>query len=1228
MKERDSLDTDTLAVDAQTLATSSTDAQPWAVPASFASGRYFVRRSLGHGGQKQVYLAKDNRLDRDVVIALLKTDQLAADSVPRLIREAQAMARLGSHPNIVTVYDIEDEAGRPFIVSQYVEGGSVADLLRAAEKHRLPLEQVLRLGSQICQALMHCHSLGIIHRDLKPGNVWLSQDGTAKLGDFGLAASADFSRITLEGVLVGTVVYMPPEIMLGHQAEARSDLYSLGVLLYEIVTGRPPFVGDQFVAIISQHINSPPVAPSWHNPDVPQALENLILRLLAKTPEERPESAAEVAKALAAIGSSAPAVGERAVHPDAKSLSRLAGGVFIGREQETKQLRVALNETLSGNGHLFMLVGEPGSGKTRMTEQLATYARLCNAQVLTGSCYEGEGAPAFWPWLQIIRQYVQSREPSTLLSIMGPGASEIAHVVFELKELLPDLPALPSLEPAQARFRLFDSVTTFLRNASRRQPLVIILDDLHWADKASLLLLQFLAREVKDACILVIGTYRDIDLGRQHPLLQTLGELSRQGLSARIVLRGLTEQDVARFIEMTTGIEPTEKLVRTVYQQTEGNPFFLNEIVRLLVVEGQLEHPHSRSSTSTRIPEGVREVIGRRLDRLSAECNRILTIACVIGREFNLDALEPLSDISPDQVLELLDEATAARVINEVPQVIGQYSFVHALIRETLYDEISLTRRVRLHRRIGEVLERLYSDNLDAHLTELAYHFFQASPAGNSDKAMDYAVRAAKRATSLLAYEEAADHYEHGLAVLELEDDVNEKQRLDLLLSLGDAQTKAGNTAKARESFQQAADVARKVQSPEHFARAALGMGTSLSAAIGKVDELYLKLLNEALSMLGEPDSSLRAMVLAHLSVANYYLPELRGPLSQQAVEMARRVGDPMAQIAALYSRHTALAASVDVEEKLAIATESLRIAQQIGEKERMLRARYLRILDFLELGDIPAVDEEIEAYTQLANELRQPLYLWHVPFYRASRALMEGRFEECEHLAKEALAIGRRAQDAVAPMFFEVQMNVLRVMQGQWEDREDATKRFIENYPKIPSQRAPLASLYCRLGRLDEARVELDQMAADDFASLPRDGSWIVTLGSLAKVCAYLDDARRAATLYEMLLPYAGRQLVTGSAAVVCGSVSRFLGILAATASRWDEAITHFEDALQTDSSIGARPFVANTQQEYGAMLLSRGYPGDREKAHDILDQALATAQELGMNGVIKEAQALKSQL
>ena len=1220
MSDRNSIDRDTLAI------TPGTQSDSWSMPASFASGRYIVRRPLGQGGQKKVYLARDERLDRDVVIALLKTEDLSADSVPRLIREAQSMARLGSHPNIVTVYDIGDEGGRPFIVSQYVDAGSVADLLTNAEKHRLSSDQAIRIATQICQALTHCHRQGIIHRDLKPGNVWLTQDGTVKLGDFGLAVSADFSRITLEGALVGTVVYMAPEQMMGHQAEARSDLYSLGVLLYEAVTGRPPFLGDQFVAIISQHINSPPVAPSWHNPEVPQALENLILRLLAKSPEERPANANEVAEALAAIGSSAPALADRAVQPDAKSLSRLAGGVFIGREEETKELRVALNETLGGKGQLFMLVGEPGSGKTRMTEQLATYARLCNAQVLAGSCYDGEGAPAFWPWLQIVRSYAETTAPDKLLSIMGPGAADIAQFVSELKERLPDLPPPPSLEPEQARFRLFDSVTTFLKNASKRQPLVVVLDDLHWADKPSLLLLQFLARDLKDSRILVVGTYRDMELGRQHPLSQTLAELSRRGLSARILLRGLAEQDVARFIEMTAGIKPDEKLVATVYQQTEGNPFFLNEIVRLLVVEGQLERPQVASASSIRIPEGVREVIGRRLDQLSEECNRVLTIASVIGREFSLESLEPLCEISGDQLLELLDEAMAARVIGELPHGVGQYNFVHALIRETLYDEISTARRVRFHLRIGETLERLYANSLESHLTELAHHFFQAAHAGNNEKAIDYAKRAAERATRLLAYEEAAGHYERARTIVELQDEIDQHQLCVLSLALGDAHTRAGNNAKAREAFVQAADIARKRGAAEDFAQAALGVGTGL-AAFGRVDELQVRIVREALSLLPEEDTTLRATLLARLALALYYSFDVREVISDQSVEMARRVGDPKAILAALYTRHVILDGSTKVEERLDVATEILSIAVRGGNKEMELQSHYRRILDLMALGEMKAVDDEIDAFSKQAAELRQPRYLWLTPFMKASRALSAGRLAECEQLGREALVIGQRSEDPTSALFFETLMVTLRLIQGQVEDREAAIKRYMENFPEIPNIRATLANLYFRQGRREDAQREFDQVAAQDFANLPRDGSWVVTMANLAYLCSYLNDQRRSEILYDLLLPYGGWQLVMGSAAIGVGSILRFLGILATTLSRWDDAASHFEGALAMNKRIGAVPFTALTELEYGAMLMKRGWPGDQEQADHILDRAVATANEIGMHGILKEVKALRTQ-
>ncbi len=256
--------------------------------------------------------------------------------------------------------------------------------------------------------------------------------------------------------------------------------------------------------------------------------------------------------------------------------------------------------------------------------------------MLWGRCYEGEGAPAYWPWVQLIRSYVHERDPQELMSEMGPGAADIAQVVSEVRERLPGLPTPPALEPEQARFRLFDSITTFLKNASKSQPIVLVLDDLHWADKPSLLLLQFLARELRGARLMVLSTYRDVELRRGHPLSQTLGELAREGLSQRILLRGLSERDVARFIEITAGIEPPQALVEAVYRETEGNPFFVNEVVRLLVADGRLERPEEVKSWSVTIPQGVREVVGRRLDHLSEECNRALTVASVIGREFGL----------------------------------------------------------------------------------------------------------------------------------------------------------------------------------------------------------------------------------------------------------------------------------------------------------------------------------------------------------------------------------------------------------------------------------------------------------------------------------------------------------------------------------------------------------------------------------------------------------------
>ena len=456
-----------------------------------------MKKFLGEGGKKKVYLALDSLLDREVAFALIKTEGLDETARVRVRREAQAMGRLGAHPHIVTVFDLGEIDGQPYMVTEFMGGGDVEHLIKKAENHRVPIERCLEIGRQVGMGLEFAHAKGIVHRDLKPGNVWLTGAGVAKIGDFGLALSLDRSRLTSEGMMVGTVSYMPPEQAMGGEVTPQADLYSLGAMLYEMVTGRPPFLGDDAVAVIGQHINTPPVAPSWHNPTCPRDLEALILRLLAKDPAQRPAHAGDVLTALAAVDVSA--VAER-TEAETRSLDSLSGGVFVGRQREMSELKAALEETLAGHGRLVMLVGEPGIGKTRTALELATYAGLRKAQVLWGRCYESQGTPPYWPWVQAIRSYVREHEPAELHAAMGAGAADIAEIVSDVRQGLPDLETPPALEsPEAARFRLFDSIAAFLKSASVGQPLVLILDDLQWADKLTLLLLQFVAGELGTA---------------------------------------------------------------------------------------------------------------------------------------------------------------------------------------------------------------------------------------------------------------------------------------------------------------------------------------------------------------------------------------------------------------------------------------------------------------------------------------------------------------------------------------------------------------------------------------------------------------------------------------------------------------------------------------------------------------------------------------------------------
>jgi len=860
-----------------------------------------------------------------------------------------------------------------------------------------------------------------------------------------------------------------------------------------------------------------------------------------------------------------------------------------------------------------MIGGEAGIGKSRLADELASRARDRGARVLWGRCWEAGGAPAYWPWVQAIRSYVRDQDPPTLQSQLGSGAADVAQLIPELHDLSPGSPGQVSSSPEGARFRLFDSTTAFLRNAARTQPLVLVLDDVHAADAPSLLLLGFVAGELDEAHMLVIGAYRD-EAPEHDPLASTLAEVGRLPVTRHIRLAGLNHSEVARFIESTGEVPAPATLIAAVHTKTEGNPLFVEEVIRLLAAEGHLETGEAIPEPIV-IPPRIREAIGRRLALLSERCRVVLTFASVLGWEFRLDALERLSGLSGDTLLDLIDEAATARVVIEVPAAVGRMRFSHALVRDVLYDSLAPGRRVRLHREVGETLEGLYAEDPEPHLAELAHHFCEAAPGGDTDKAVEYARRAGERALALLAYEEGVRFFRLALLVLETKAPADDEAGCRLLLALGESQAREGDLEGAMETFLRAANLARRRAMPEHLAGAALGYGGRFVWARAGSDRQLVPLLEEALRSIPEGDSLVRARLMARLAGAlrDQRSPDQQDRLSAEAVEMARRTGDPATLAYTLEGRFAATWWPDNAEERLAIATEILQLARQADDRERIAQGLDWQMVALMELGDIGAVDADLEAAAVLVEELRQPAQRWLQLHSRAMRALFDGRFDEAERLIPEALSFGERAQRWDAVFGFRIQMYFLRKEQGRLEEMEAIMKRSVAEFPTRYVFRAILAHLHSELGRTAEAHRAFEGLAVEGFADLRRDNDWLFEMSLLAEVVDFLGDVDRARILYELLSPYGPSHVPTGGEAGT-GSVSRCLGILASMLRRWDVAVDHFEEALERNAAMGARPWVAHTQFQYARMLVIRDAQGDRERAAELLAGAAETCDELSM--------------
>jgi DNA-binding SARP family transcriptional activator len=906
-------------------------------------------------------------------------------------------------------------------------------------------------------------------------------------------------------------------------------------------------------------------------------------------------------------------------HAAPGSVADTAPSTFVGRDSELAELAAGLDDAFAGRGRVLLLVGEPGIGKSRLAEELIARGRDRGARVLVGRCWEAGGAPAYWPWVQSLRTYLREAPAGVLLPDLGAGAVDLAEILPELRERLPDLPQSGSPASEGARFRLFEAASSLLLGATRDRPVVLVLDDLHAADEPSLLLLRFVAREIAASRLLMVCAYRDVDPALRDPLSSALAELVREPHTTHIPLAGLTAREVAEYVELSTGAPPAAWLVQAIHSETEGNPLFMAEVVRLLAGEGDVAEPDAR----VRIPPSVRAVIGRRVARLSERCRDLLVCASVMGREFGLDALAQLSGLSTNELLDVLDEAMTERVLGDVPASPGRLRFGHALIRDTLYEELTPARRMRLHHDAAAALEAVYAGELEPHLAELAQHYFAAAPAGVAGQAADYARRAGDRATSQLAHEEAVRLYRMALDALAMPGQADDTARCELLLALGEAQGRAGDMTGAQEALLAAAGIARELHLPKAFGRAALAFEGRFVWPRA-TDERTIPLLEEALELL-EGDSELRVGVLARACGALRAEPwrhEERAAISKEAVASARRLGDPATLAYALEGRWAVLFDAVpeDPDERLTVGAEMAELGHRSGVKERAWSGHLAQVFVQMERGDRRTADAELDRVIELAEELRQPAQLQMTLGTRAIFALLEGRFEAAEALIEESVTLGERTWTR-SLLNARVELWMLRRQQGRLPEVSEAIKRSLEEFPeRTPFCRCVLAHLRAELGELGEARRLFDALAADRFANVPPTSDRLVNLGLLADVAAILEDAEQAEVLYQLLVPAAACNAVD-LPEIFTGAVARNLGVLAALMGRWGEAEHHFDAALELNERFEAQPWVAHTQLGYSRMLSARGEPGDRKRSVDLSSKARQSFERLGMNSWAVEA-------
>lgn len=894
---------------------------------------------------------------------------------------------------------------------------------------------------------------------------------------------------------------------------------------------------------------------------------------------------------------------------------------LVGRHRELNRLLAMLDAAAAGRGGFAMLSGDPGIGKTRLADEIGAHAGRHGALALWARCWDEGGAPAYWLWVQIIRGCAGRLGPDAF-ALADPEAILGAMPILraELGATAPAPSPRTSGDADRDRFRLFDAVAATLRSASRHAPLLIVLDDLHAADDGSLNLLRFVARHIGDGRIFILATYREEEVRLSPERQLWFSDLSRIG--ENFPLRPLAREEAAELIRLSSAVEPDASAVSRLYQAAEGNPFFLKEMIRLLVTEAGDRAVGASIPEGFPLPDTVRAAVRKRIALAPAPGRLALSTASVIGNEFDSSILIELLEADGAEVLRAIGQAVAAGLV-ESAAAPGRYRFAHPLFAQTLRQDLGEAERKQLHLRIAQILDRTGSESRPA---EAAYHYCQALPFGDADKAARFAYAAAEQARRSLAFEDAARWYATALSACEAARTAAPLDRCEILLALGESQFYAQRFDAFKASFREALTIARGRGDAAQFARAVLGLGM-LPPDAGASDPALARLTEEALAMLGEGDASLRVRLLNQLAerlgALGWTGDSRSSELTADAVKVGRRCGDPEILAEALYGRYFALRGPDGLEERLSISAEIASLVERHQMAGWEFRTGYYRGADLLEAGDAEGAWREL-TQLQRAGDLIRIGHPGVVEATEAMRALLDRSPDEAERLIERARSAGLVRPNAVARQIHAMQIFAARREQGRADELADSLRRAISRVPTLLFSRCALALACADADRRDEAIEHFDWIAASDFTAARRDYTWTLSIAMLAEVCFVLGDEERAARIRPRLAPYQGRNAAIG--ALLClGSIARYLAMLDSVLGRHDEAEQMFEQALAADRRLGAPVLLARGNLQ---RAICRARTGDRAGALTALNPALALADNLGLTQVASKARALEEKL